>query len=292
MVVGGEFLVVQSKKYYMALPYLGIMNNWLVLLICSIAGFFLFGGIGAFAVVSSAQGEVLVTGDASETLTFEGEWDKFYDIYAEDKDIVITFETSQTHDPDYTYLLRCGVDAESTIGVSGDCGDLRGNHYLVADFTVEATGVGDVTFAFDGTGEVIIVESGIGGAFGSLAVLCLGCCLCPVLMIVSGVKLSKGKTQNVVVIGGNQFDYQLPLSHQPAQSYSFNSGVVEQSYPQSLPMPQKDFSSWDSPPNATIAPPANQQATQVSGGYEWLEHNGDMYYRAQGLNGEWNKFNG
>ncbi|MEL0266915.1 MAG: hypothetical protein VW945_05440 [Candidatus Poseidoniales archaeon] len=50
------------------------MNMWLIVLICSLAGFFLFGGIGAFAVVSSTQGEVLVTGDASESITFEGEW--------------------------------------------------------------------------------------------------------------------------------------------------------------------------------------------------------------------------
>jgi len=267
------------------------MNKWLVMLVCAIAGFFLFGGIGAFAVVSSAQGEVLVAGDASERITFEGEWDKFYDIYAEDKDIMITFETSQTHDPDYTYLSRCGVDG-GTIGVSGDCGDLRENHYLVADFTVEASGVGDVTFTFEGTGKVMVVQSGIGSAFGSLALLCLGCCFCPVLMIISGVKLGKGKTQNVVVIGGNQIGYKPPTSHQPVQSYTFNTGTVAQSYPDSLPTAQKDFSSWDSSQTATTTPLASQQATRISEGYEWLEHNGDLFYRAQGLNGEWNKFNG
>lgn len=63
--------------------------------------------------------------------------------------------------------------------MSGDCGDLRENHYLVADFTVEASGVGDVTLTFDGTGEVMIVQSGMGGALGSIVLLCLGCCLSP-----------------------------------------------------------------------------------------------------------------
>lgn len=273
------------------------MNKWLIVLICSIAGFFLFGGIGAFAVVSSTQGEVLVTGDASESITFEGEWDKFYDIYAEDQDIAIFFETSQTHDPDYTYLLRCGVDAGSTIGISGDCGDRRGDLYLVGDFTVEASGAGDVTFTFDGTGEVMIVQSGIASSFGSLALMCLGCCLCPVLMILSGVKLGKGKTQNVVVIGGDSFGYQqtLPqqaLPQQAVQSYSFSTETVEQSYPQSTPTQQKDFSAWDAPPTSTNNPSAFQQATRTNGGYEWLDHDGNVYYRAQGSTGEWIKFNG
>jgi hypothetical protein len=268
------------------------MNKWLVILICSIAGFFLLGGIGAFAVVSSTQGEVLVTGDASESITFRGEWDKFYDIYAEDQDVEIFFETSQTHDPDYTYLLRCGIDTGSSIGISGDCGDQRGDLYLVGDFTVEASGVGDVTLTFDGTGEVMIVESGVGGAFGSLALMCLGCCFCPVLIIVSGVKLGRGKTQNVVIIGGNQFGYQQPFSQQPTQEYTFNTVGEVQNYPQSPPSQQKDFSTWDSPSIATNNPPADLSPTQIRGGYEWIEHNGSMYYRAEASNGDWTKFNG
>jgi len=268
------------------------MDKWLVALICSIAGLFLFGGIGAFAAVSSTQGEVLVTGDASESITFKGEWDKFYDIYAEDQDIVITFETSQTHDPDYTYLLRCGVDAGLTIGMSGDCGDKRGDLYLVGDFTVEASGVGDVTLTFDGTGDVSIVQSGLSGAFGSLALICLGCCFCPVLMIVSGIKLGKGKTQNVLVIGGDQFGYQQSFSQQVPQEYTFNAGGAGQNYPPSSPSQQKDFSAWDSPSIVTDHPPAHLQPTQIRGGYQWIEHNGSMYYRAEASNGEWTKFNG
>lgn len=268
------------------------MNKWLVVLISSIAGFFLFGGIGAFAVVSTTQGEVLVEGDASESLTFKGEWDKYYDIYAEDRNIIITFETSQTHDPDFTYLLRCGVDDDSAIGISGDCGDSRGSQYLVADFTVEATGVGDVTFNFEGTGEVVIVQSGLGGTLGSLTLVCLGCCLCPILIIISGVMLGKGKTQDVVVLNGNHLGYQQPISQQLTQQYTFNAGGAEQNNVPYSPPQQKNFSAWDSPSIAANNPPAHLQPTQIYGGYEWIEYKGNMYYRPEASNGEWSEFNG
>lgn len=268
-----------------------IMNKWLIVLISAMAGLVLFGSIGAFAVVATQQGEVLVAGDASESLTFRGEWDKYYDIYAEDKDIVITFETSLSHDPEFTYLNRCGVD-DGVIGISGSCGDLRENQYLVADFSVEASGVGDVTLTFDGTGEVTVVESGVGNVIGSLVLLALSCCLCPILIIVSAVQLTKGKNQNFVIVNGGQSGYHQPMSLQHSQGYDFSTGTVQQNQAHSSQTPQKDFSAWDSPAVTANKPPAHHQPSQISGGYEWLESNGKMYFRAQGSQGEWNEFNG
>jgi len=181
----------------------------------------------------------------------------------------------------HKYLQRCGVDNNSIIGMSGDCGDLRENHYLVADFTVEASGVGDVTLTFDGTGEVMIVQSGMGGALGSIVLLCLGCCLSPVLIIVSGVKLAKGEGQNVILVNGGQFVnqqpvFQQPVSQQPPQAHNFSTAPVQQGYQDSSQTSEKEFSSWDSSPTVSDKPPGYQKPTHSSGGYEWLEHNGKM----------------
>jgi hypothetical protein len=276
------------------------MNKWLVVLICSISGFFLLGGLGSYAILSSTQGEVLMTGDASESLTFKGEWTQFYDIYAEDKDIEITFVTSETHDPDLTYILRCGVDDDDMIGVSNDCGNLRENYYLVAAFTVEAGGVGDVTLTFDGTGSVMIVQSSVGLAFGSLALMCLGCCLCPLLIIFSGVKLGKGKSQNVIIMNGGQLGNLQPIYQQQPQSFNSYQVPVQDGKSIQVPVqdgesispltPQNTFSTFSPAPNAN--PPTHLQPTQISGGYEWLEYNGGRYYRTQGSYSEWNRFNG
>ncbi len=229
-----------------------------------------------------------VTGDASESITFEGEWDKFYDIYAEDQDIAIFFETSQTHDPDYTYLLRCGVDTGSTIGISGDCGDRRRDLYLVGDFTVEASGAGDVTFTFDGTGEVMIVQSGIASSFGSLALMCLGCCLCPVLMILSGVKLGKGKHKmllsSVVIrlVINKHYLSKHCLSKQSSRTVSALkqlSKAIRNPHQYSRRISLRGMHLLPLPTTRlhTSKPPEQTEATD---------------YRAQGSTGEWIKFIG
>ena len=166
------------------------MDKWWKILIGSVIAFFVLGGIGMFGILT-LDGEVIAQGDASEDLVFDADWANYYDIYAEDKDIEITFETSEAHDADVTYLQRCGEGSDGDIGITADCMDKRQGTYLVADFsTVED--VGEVTLSFDGTGEVMVVEAGMFEVFSWLGVVCFGCCLSPILAIIAGVKLYKG----------------------------------------------------------------------------------------------------
>ena len=67
------------------------MNKWAKLLIISLIGFFLLGGIGSYGILEATGEEVVARGDASEEISFKGDWDQFYDIYAEDQSIEISF---------------------------------------------------------------------------------------------------------------------------------------------------------------------------------------------------------
>jgi len=250
------------------------MNKWLVVLIVSISGFLILGGIGMYGVAST-DGEVVVKGDASESITFEPEWDKYYDIFADDKEIEISFETSNPHDPELTYLLRCGED-DDTIGITASCGDKRESSYLVADFnTVED--LGEVTLIFDGSGEVVIVESSLYDLTGWLTLICTGCCLCPIGMIVSGIKLARGKPSGVVIIG-NQ------MMHQPQNNLQTQPDIrIIQS---NNPIPSLNHGQQIGFPSVNTPP------THTSGGYEWLNTNDSMYFREIGSQGNWQEFQG
>jgi hypothetical protein len=257
------------------------MNKWAKLLIISLIGFFLLGGIGSYGILEATGEEVVARGDASEEISFKGDWDQFYDIYAEDQSIEISFQASESYDPDYTYILRCEEDG-GDIGFSGDCLDKFENAYLVADFTVEAGGVGDVTLSFDGTGEVIIVKSSAGAAFAWIMVLCSGCCLCPIGMIISGVKLSKGKENTVLIMHESQ---PYPAAPAPVVANRVHSSSTINS------QPSKQYMQWDNDFTQNL-PSVETPPTHVDGGYEWLNHNGKMFYRTTNSNLQWTEFKG
>ena len=81
------------------------------------------------------------------------------------------------------------------IGFQGSCSDKFESGYLVADFTVEGSGgVGDVTLSFEGEGEVIVVKTSVISSGVWISVFCLGCCFSPIGIIISGIKLSKSRT--------------------------------------------------------------------------------------------------
>lgn len=247
------------------------MDKWWKILLGSVAAFFVLGGLGMYGILS-LEGEVVARGDASKPLTFDSNWDNYYDIYAEDEDIEITFETSNTHDKDFTYLLRCGEGNDGEIGITGDCMDKRQGAYLVADLSVEGSDIGDVTLFFNGTGEVIVVESGLFEVVSWIGITCFGCCLSPLIAIFAGIKLAKGNPQGVVILDNQmiypQPQYQ-PIINQPEiitvdTNQVMGSGVVN----------------------------ANTPPSHVTGGYEWLNQNDTMYFREVGSNSEWKEFQG
>jgi hypothetical protein len=139
--------------------------------------------------IKESSGETIETGTAPTSIEFDGSFSKFYDIYAESMDSVTVTMSSEKGSQEFTYLSMCEGAYQSTIGITGDCGEQRGDLVLIGDLTVGASESGWIRLDFEGTGDVAIVELGVGSSIVLIGLFFTGCCFAPIIAVYSLVKI-------------------------------------------------------------------------------------------------------
>ena len=161
-------------------------TRWLVI---SVIAMIVLGSLTFVWYTRNSSGETIETGTAPTSIEFDGSFSKFYDIYAESMDSVTVTMSSEKGSPEFTYLSMCDGPGFSTIGITGDCGEHRGDLVLIGELTVGGGESGWIRLDFEGTGEVAIVELGVGGTVWFIGLFCTGCCIAPIIAVYSLVKI-------------------------------------------------------------------------------------------------------
>lgn len=161
-------------------------TRWLVI---SVIAMIVLGSLTFVWYTRNSSGETIETGTAPTSIEFDGSFSKFYDIYAESMDSVTVTMSSEKGSQQFTFLSMCGSSDIDTIGVTGSCGEHRGDLVMIGDLTVGVGESGWIRLDFEGTGEVAIVEVGVGSSMGIIGLFCTACCFAPIIAIYSLVKI-------------------------------------------------------------------------------------------------------
>ena len=164
---------------------------------------FLFISVGTVLLFSLANGggEVTASGSAPGEINFEASAFQYYDIYADDSDISIELGDFR-YDASETYVDMCSVlGSDNVTGITGDCGQKRGEQVLVGSITIGFEDEGQAVLLLDGTGDVTIVQQSVTETGGIIGLLCVGCCFGPIIVLLSGLQSMKAvPTNNVYLV--------------------------------------------------------------------------------------------
>tara|TARA_B110000444_G_C18852086_1_gene606745 strand:+ start:26124 stop:26789 length:666 start_codon:yes stop_codon:yes gene_type:complete len=143
-------------------------------------------------------GETVATQTAPGELQFEATSFGNYDIYAEDSEIHVVLGNF-SYASRQTFLEMCSLlGNENVTLMTGECGTLRGNQTLVGSLVVGDDDVGTVLLNLNGTGEVSIVKVSDARLLMNMSFLCFGCCLGPVIVLISGITAFKSSSKTDV----------------------------------------------------------------------------------------------
>jgi hypothetical protein len=270
------------------------MKNSMKVFIAAITATIILSIVGVimFVEVAGEDGETIASGTAPGTLSFEASTLQYYEIYAEDSDVSIELGDFN-HDPEFTFLDMCNTNSE-TSGITGNCGTIKGSKTMVGSLTIGAGDGGTAILELEGTGEVIIVETSLASIFGILVALCSGCCLAPLIALISGLKAFKNNPSTQVIVieqtpqsktydGVNQaFDkhYQTDpqLGHNNIGNQFNTNSQATQLWDQGVDL------------NSNYPQPGLNGSSDPAG-TEWLDHDGKKYYRTTGPNTDWIIYN-
>ena len=213
---------------------------------------FLFLSVGIVLMISmvATGGEVTATGSAPGEMDFEASAFQYYDIYADDSDISIELGNF-SYDPIETYVEMCSVLGSADVtGITGGCGDKRGTQVLVGIITIGVQDEGQAVLLLEGTGDVTIVQQSVAKTGGIIALLCVGCCLGPIMALLSGLKSMKADPNNAVYLVEQNPPTKLD------DSFEQEAAIQTANYPTSSDVPkdtpeapqdtaQKIDSAWD-----------------------------------------------
>jgi hypothetical protein len=250
------------------------MKNSMKVFIAAITATIILSIVGVimFVEVAGEDGETIASGTAPGTLSFEASTLQYYEIYAEDSDVSIELGDFN-HDPEFTFIDMCNTNNE-TSGITGNCGTIKGSKTMVGSLTIGAGDGGTAILELEGTGEVIIVETSLASIFGILVALCSGCCLAPLIALISGLKAFKNNPSTQVIV-----------IEQTPQSKTYDGVNQANTNSQATQL-------WDQGVDLNSNyPQPGLNGSSDPAGTEWLDHDGKKYYRTTGPNTDWIIYN-